>query len=232
MPQLNTPINTNDQSLDRVLQNPLPVMLILSAGPVDPATQPVLDQIARAESGKLIVAKVNTTDNPVTAQRFQTLGGTRLVTWKTSAEQVNIEYPTPDQIRAAADHLLGRGPAPRTVKPQQTQANADGHPLTVNEASFDQQVLRSAEPVLVDFWAPWCGPCRMIAPTLEKFSREYAGKLRIAKLNVDENPRLAAQYGAHSIPLLILFKGGKPVQQLVGAYPEPNLRSFVENAIR
>jgi thioredoxin len=93
-------------------------------------------------------------------------------------------------------------------------------------------VLRSAEPVLVDFWAPWCGPCRMVAPTLEKLAREYAGRLKIAKLNVDQNPQLAAQYGAHSIPLMVMFKRGLPVNKILGAHPEPSIRSFVERELR
>jgi thioredoxin 1 len=230
MPQLNAPINTNDQSLDRVLANPLPVILVLSSGSVD-ALQPTLDQIARSEAGKLLVAKVNTSENPGIAQRFNANGGVKLVAWKSGAEQVSLDNPSPDQVTAVAEHLLGRGPAPKTVK-QEDPAGEAAHPITVNEASFDQQVLRSSEPVLVDFWAPWCGPCRMVAPTLDKLSREYAGKIRIAKLNVDENPRLAAKYGAHSIPLLILFKDGKPFKQLLGAHPEPNIRNLVEQALR
>ncbi len=104
--------------------------------------------------------------------------------------------------------------------------------MTVSQANFDQEVLRSAEPVLVDFWAPWCGPCRMVAPTLEKLATEYSGRLKVAKLNVDQNQGLAARYGAHSIPLLVLFKGGKPVNQLIGAHPEPNIRRLIEQALR
>jgi thioredoxin 1 len=91
--------------------------------------------------------------------------------------------------------------------------------------------LRRAEPVVVDFWAPWCGPCLMIAPTLEKLAREYAGKVRIAKLNVDENQELSYQYGVQGIPYLVMFKGGKPVQRIVGAHPEPSLRSFIERGL-
>jgi thioredoxin 1 len=253
MPRFDTPINTNDQSLDRVLANPLPVLLVLSPDAGSPALKSALDDMAKAEAGKLIVARVNTRENPNTAARFGAHGGTLLVTWKDGKEQVRLEEPTLDQIRAAADHLLGRGPAPRATprpepraepRPQPrraggtagasragTQTAVAGEPITVSEANFEQQVLRSAEPVLVDFWAPWCGPCRMIAPTLEKLAREYAGKLTVAKLNVDENQQISMQYGVQGIPFLMLFKGGKPVNQLVGAHPEPNIRRMVEQAL-
>ena len=145
----------------------------------------------------------------------------------------------PNDVRAAVEHVLGRGPAPKVAprpqpeaaqQPKQPSDNA-GHPITVSEANFEQQVLHSDEPVLVDFWAPWCGPCRMVAPTLEKLGKEYAGKIKVAKLNVDDNQRLAMKYGARSIPLLVMFKNGKPVQQLVGAHPEPNIRGMIERTI-
>ncbi len=240
MPRFDTPINTNDQSLGRVLANPLPVLLLLSSGN-EPVLQSALNDVARSQAGNLLVVKINPMENPATARRFSANGGTTLVSWKNGAEQAHLDDPTPEQARAAADHLLGRGPAPRNVREEAQQATqqtastnrqSDGRPITVDERNFDQEVLRSDQPVLVDFWAAWCGPCRMIAPTLEKLAGEYAGKMRIAKLNVDQNQRLAAQYGAHSIPLLVMFKGGKPVQQLVGAHPEPNIRRLIEQAIR
>jgi thioredoxin 1 len=233
MPQFDTPINTNDQSVDRVLANSLPVMLILHGnGALNSALNSTLDDIARAERGKLLVAKLNTTDNPATAKRFGARGGTTLVTWNSESEQARLDSPSPEQVRAAADHLLGRGPKPTQPKqPPPTETHSHGHPITVNESNFDQHVLQSDQPVLVDFWAAWCGPCRMIAPTLDKLAQEYAGKLRIAKLNIDENPHLAAKYRAHSIPLLVMFKGGRPVNQLVGAHPEANIRRIVDQAL-
>jgi thioredoxin 1 len=93
---------------------------------------------------------------------------------------------------------------------------ADGI-VTLSDSTFDEEVKGSAELVLVDFWAEWCGPCKMIAPTLEELSRDYAGKLRIAKLNVDDNPDVARRFEVMSIPTLILFKDGEPVQRLIGA---------------
>ncbi|MCS6970909.1 MAG: thioredoxin [Planctomycetota bacterium] len=96
-----------------------------------------------------------------------------------------------------------------------------------SDATFATEVLQSAKPVLVDFWAPWCGPCRMLAPIIDKLATELAAKVVIGKLNVDDNPQTAQQYGIMSIPTLILFKGGKPVAQTMGFLPEPRLREFL-----
>ncbi len=93
---------------------------------------------------------------------------------------------------------------------------ADGI-VTLSDTTFDEEVKGASEPILVDFWAEWCGPCKMIAPTLEELSRDYAGKLKIAKLNVDDNPDVARRFEVMSIPTLILFKDGEPVQRLIGA---------------
>ena len=90
-------------------------------------------------------------------------------------------------------------------------------PITVTDDSFIQDVLSSEKPVLVDFWATWCGPCRMVAPVLEEIAKEHGDKLTIAKLDIDENPATARDYQVMSIPTLILFSGGKPAKQIVGA---------------
>jgi thioredoxin 1 len=103
--------------------------------------------------------------------------------------------------------------------------------VPVTDATFQTEVLQADLPVLVDFWAPWCGPCHMVAPVLDRLAERYAGRVRIAKLNVDENPMMARQYGASSIPLLVLFKGGQPVGRLVGAHPEPNIERLIQQAL-
>ena len=96
-------------------------------------------------------------------------------------------------------------------------------PVPVNDTSFDQQVLKSETPVLVDFWATWCGPCKMIAPVLEEIAGEQSGKLKIAKLDVDQNPETAQKFGVMSIPTLLLFKDGKEVNRLVGYMPKAQI---------
>ncbi len=100
-------------------------------------------------------------------------------------------------------------------------------PVHVTDAAFDKTVLKSTIPTIVDFWAPWCGPCRMVAPTLDKLAKEYAGKLLVAKVNTDENPEWAQKYGVQGIPTMLFVNGGKIVHRQVGALPEPMLREVV-----
>lgn len=96
-------------------------------------------------------------------------------------------------------------------------------PITLSDATFDEEINASDEPVLVDFWAEWCGPCKMIAPILEEIAEEQAGKLKVAKLNVDEAPAIAQRFEVMSIPTLIVFQDGKPAKRLVGAKPKAAL---------
>ena len=93
----------------------------------------------------------------------------------------------------------------------------------VSDDSFENDVLKSSIPVLIDFWAPWCGPCRAIAPIVDQVAGEYTGKLKVVKMNVDDNPRTPARYGVRGIPNLILFKDGQVQQQIVGAVPKAHL---------
>lgn len=98
----------------------------------------------------------------------------------------------------------------------------------VTDATFKQEVLESEVPVLVDFWAPWCGPCRMVAPVVEEISEQYDGKVKVVKVNTDDNPSVASQYGIRSIPTLMIFKGGQRVDMVVGAVPKTTLANTLE----
>lgn len=100
--------------------------------------------------------------------------------------------------------------------------------VTVSDATFTDEVLNSDTPVLVDFWAAWCGPCRVVGPILDEISIEQEGKLKIAKLNIDENQQVAQQLGISSIPTMVLYKNGEMVERIVGAYPKPRILEKVE----
>lgn len=103
--------------------------------------------------------------------------------------------------------------------------------ITVNDKNFDQEVLRSDAPVLVDFWAEWCGPCKVVGPTVEALAADYQGKVKVAKLNVDDSPETAGRFGIRSIPTLVVFKDGEAQQAAIGVRPKGQLAELIERYI-
>lgn len=236
MPRFDTPINTNDQSLDRVLNAGYPVVLVFwDGGSLDPNLEEVMRNVARNDAGRVLVAKVNARENPQTAAQVSGLLPA-LITYIDGQEVTRAGGVTAATFLAHADHLLGRGPRPMSEPPRPASQKSNGHaaaqPVTVSDETFQQDVLESDLPVLVDLWAPWCGPCHMIAPIVEKIARDYSGQLKVAKLNVDDNPQTAMTYHVQGIPTLLIFKDGRVADRIVGAVPEPLLRGKVDAALR
>jgi thioredoxin 1 len=226
-------IHTNRHSIDRVLGAGLPVLLIFwdANHPLPAALNSALDQLARQFAGKALLAKVDAAEERELRQRYRAdeLPSGVLV----KGGQVEVVLPASaraDEYQAWLVYAAGGGARPAVATKPQAGPEAGGSPVILTDANF-QQVTQGPGPVLVDFWAPWCGPCRMVAPSVERLAREYAGRVVVAKLNTDENPATARRYQIMSIPALYIFKNGQVVDQMVGAQPyqvlEQHLRRFV-----
>jgi thioredoxin 1 len=103
--------------------------------------------------------------------------------------------------------------------------------VNFTDNDFEEKVLKSKEPVVVDFWAPWCGPCRIVSPTIDELAKDYVGKVKVGKMNVDDNPNMAGTYGVMSIPSVLIFKNGQPVKTLVGAQGKDNYRQAIDEVL-
>jgi len=237
-----TPIISNDQSIDRVLGAGLPVVLVFLDGKASIALESSMNAAARQHAGSLLVVSMPKRDSTATSRKFGVSRFPALVTISGSQAQSQGEDITASDFEKHVAYVLGRGPKPVSTprnghtegaqaQSAQPGSSSDLQPRAVSDATFEQEVMRSPVPVVVDFWAPWCGPCRMVAPTLDKLAREYGGRVRIAKVNVDENPNISMQYNIRSIPTMMVVKDGHIVDQWVGALPEPSLRSRVAGIV-
>jgi thioredoxin len=190
-----------------------------------------LERIARSRAGRLLVAQAELRGAPESARRFGVTRAPTVVDARGAEAIAAEEDVAPEGLEAHARFLLGEGPkpAPQVRGPSHDEPAAE--PITVTDDTFGQVVLKANRPVLVDFWAPWCGPCKMTNPMVERLAREQAGKLQVAKVNVDENPGVAGRYEIQSIPTMMLFKGGAVVDRWMGAIPEGALRSRVAAAL-
>lgn len=219
-------LNTNAHSVDRILNANLPVMLIFwrSSTPLTPVQEQELQELAKRYAGRAILARVNVDEEPTLAQRFRVATTPLYLLIRNGKPELALASEEARRnVAAWLAHFIEGKPQPTTPQRSAAQATNDGKPLTMTDANFEQ-TIRQPMPVLVDFWAPWCGPCRMVAPSVERLAQEFAGRAIVGKLNVDENPMTAQRYRVMSIPTLIIFKNGRPVDQIVGAQPYPVLQ--------
>lgn len=225
--------------LKPALRQGLPVLLYLfdSREKADKPLDNALEAAAKKYTGEVIIARVDVAASPKIHQQYNNLTTPALLTLskgffghKVKSQAAEVR---PKDIRAHLDYLLDRGPDPtaeaqtdssKTEKPGKSATRA------VTDSTFKRDVLKAKTPVLVDFWAPWCAPCLTLAPHMEKLAAEYKGRVRIAKVNVDENPGTQNSFQIQSIPTLIMFKDGQPVERRTGATTQV-IRDMIEEAL-
>jgi thioredoxin 1 len=254
---IDAPIHTNEGNLSRVLGAGLPITLVFWQRNCPPCEQlsPVLDRLARAYASRALVVKVNVAEEQGLAERYHVNALPTLIFFKDGREVATaFGAASENELLAWLDHLTGSaarppvpsGPSMALVEPSSTGpaqparasagtarggGSASNQPVTLTDANFDRTLRSSQVPVLVDFWAVWCGPCKMVAPVVEQLAQEYAGRLLVGKLNVDENQVIAARYGIMSIPTLLVFRNGQIADRIVGALPAPALRQRVAKQV-
>jgi len=236
MPILDTPITTDDKGLKKVLGQKQPAILVLHHGKIGKPLDDALKKSAKKHAGNLLVVRVDVEANPATYAKYDNPQTPALISMtpaffgrKIKAEAEKIR---PSDIRAHVAHLLDDEPLPvEKPKNQKTKnmPSQKGKPVNVTDATFRHEVLKSKKPVLVDFWATWCGPCQTIAPYVEQLSEEYKGQVKFAKLDTDRNQVMSRRFQIQSIPTFILFQGGQPVARISGANPGA-IRRMVEEA--
>jgi len=233
MRTLDAPINSADGSFERaVLQASLPVVAVFWSAEETPrdGLDAVLQQAASAYAGEVLVVKLDVRDAPESRVRYDVAELPDFLFFRDGNLVARAKgTPSLQALRPWVDYLLGRGPKPAAGRPRQAaKPEAVGHPVTVSDADFEPVVLQAAVPVLVDFWAAWCAPCRMVAPVLEELARAYAGRALVAKLDIDANPATAQRFGVMSIPTLVLFRAGQEVDRIVGAQPQQAVAQRLE----
>lgn len=235
-------IQANDEQLEKALQGDKPVLIWFSAGQTAGIDlRKALEKAAVDFQRELAVVMVDTNACPMAKKRFDVEKHPVLVGWHNGESIKRRARPWASDVVGFADVLKTLAPAPANptnpngnvskTEESKKELKVINKPVHVTDATFEQEVLQSELPVLVDFWAAWCGPCRMVAPILEKLAGEFAGKVKIAKVDVDANPSLSGAFQIMSIPTLMFVKQGKIVGQAAGAAPEAALRDALNQLV-
>ena len=242
------PIHTSAQNVERVFAAGLPLVLSFEVPVCEHcrALVPTLEDLARSFVGRALIVRVDNTEEGELANRYRITRVPTLIFWRDDKEVARIEGAVNfSTVRNHIEFLLGNSVQPQAASGPSLMLSAatgmvasmlpvgakNGDPVIVTDGNFETLVLQSPLPTLVDFWAPWCGPCRTISPVVEELGREYAGRLRVAKVNTDENPAWAGQLGIMGIPTLILFKRGREMDRVVGAASKASLRAHIERLL-
>jgi thioredoxin len=231
------PLILTDENLDSVLMGDKPVMILISGEGIRGDITTAFKKAA-GEPSKFIFAQLDPKANPQAAERFGASGKPLLIGWYCGDTVVRRSRPWGSDMPLALEQMQNKvaemNPTALEAEPveEPTKAVVDTRPVIVTDQTFQKEVIDYHLPVVVDFWAEWCGPCRMVAPILDKLAKEFAGKIRIAKVDVDQNPGLSQTFRIQSIPTLMMVKNRTIVFSQPGALPEPTLRDLVQQLIK
>lgn len=225
MPIFDTPITTDDNNIHKLVAQNIPLLIVFYDNEIDKPLSDAMSKEAKKNSGDLLIARMKASENPNTYRKYGEPPTPALVTLtdngKVKSDADNIR---PADLRNHVKHLLNDAPLPEK---QKDAASDTKHPIHVTDETFRQQVLKSKKPVLVDFWAAWCGPCHQIAPYISDVAKNHGSKMKVAKLDIDANQRMARRYNVQSIPTMIVFENGQEAARITGANPVA-LRKMVE----
>jgi thioredoxin 1 len=238
----NQPMTLTDDNLDSVLNGTKPALILITNGDGVRSDFKLSFNKMAGETGSTVFATLDPSKNPEAAAKFGVGDKPVLVAWYCGEEVARRPKPWGTDLQLAAELLnnaVKENPSEAFALEDEIQETSPlpvivfDKPVNVTDSTFEAEVLDASAtmPVLVDYWAAWCGPCRMVAPILDKLAKEFAGKIKIAKVDVDANPRLSATFQIRSIPNLMIVKNRTIIFNQPGALPEPPLRDLIQQAI-